>query len=191
MTPRSQLIKATLRAVLESLFLLLVCIPAQGQGAPTASESQVKAAYLHKFPGFVDWPPGSFLSDSSPIVIGVTGSDSVYQDLTRLAEGRLVQGRPLEVRWVVLPLSRPLVHVLYIGRDARANAGAFISQTAGHPVLTVTDYPLAPPDGAVLNLLEMDGRIRFEASLPAASANGIKLSARLLNVAARVKDKVP
>ena len=41
------------------LALLLACKPALAQAS--ASEAEVKAAYLHKFAGFVEWP-----ADASP-----------------------------------------------------------------------------------------------------------------------------
>ncbi len=173
------------------LLLVTKALPVHAQDGPTASEAQIKAAYLYKFPGFVDWPSGSFSSDASAIVIGVTGADAIYQELTRQVAGRLVQGRPVDVRRVSSPLSGPAVQVLYIGSDAHRETAALLAQTAGRPVLTVTDNRAAPTAGAVLNLVEVDGRIRFEASLAAAAANGLKLSSRLLSVAARVTERVP
>ena len=173
------------------LLLVTVLFSAHGEEAPTASEAQIKAAYLYKFPSFVDWPSSSFAGDASPMVIGVTGADAVYQELTRLATGHVLQGRPIEVRRVSLPWSGPPVHLLYIGPESRGETAAFLTQTAGRSVLIVTDNPAVTPAGAVLNLVEVEGRIRFEASLAAAATNRLKLSSRLLNVAVRVTDKLP
>jgi hypothetical protein len=40
---------------------------------PTLLESSVKAAYLYKFSGYVEWPATSFESATSPLVFGVIG----------------------------------------------------------------------------------------------------------------------
>ncbi len=190
--PRRALVSAAglLRQGLLLFTFGLVVTSAAGQDGPSAPEAQVKAAYLHKFPGFVEWPSGSFTSATSPLVMGVAGAEAVYQELSRLAAGRQVQGRAVEVRRVSLPLPDPL-HLLYIGPEARREAGALLARTVGRPVLTVTDDSALQPAGAVLNLVEIEGRVRFEASPSAATASGLKLSSRLLNVAARVIEKTP
>ena len=38
-----------------------------------ASDTLIKAAFLHKFASFVEWPLGSFSSSTSPLRIGVLG----------------------------------------------------------------------------------------------------------------------
>ena len=45
---------------------------AQGErgAARVAEEHQVKAAYLYKFLGFIEWPPQAFVSPEAPFVIG-------------------------------------------------------------------------------------------------------------------------
>ena len=45
-----------------------------------------------------------------------------------------------------------------------------IRTVASRPVLTVTDAPSGLADGSALNFVLADGRVRFEASLPAPSA---------------------
>jgi hypothetical protein len=61
-------------------FLLLPCALAANAADPVpaapdkASAALVKAAYLHKFASFVDWPQGSFARpDSTPIFSGLSG----------------------------------------------------------------------------------------------------------------------
>ena len=57
---------------------------------------------------------------------------------------------------------------------------------AGRPILAVTDAPTGLADGGALNFVPVQGRVRFEASLPAAERAGLRLSSRLLAVAERV-----
>ena len=51
-------------------------------------------------------------------------------------------------------------------------------------MLTITESDIDA--GAVLNFVVVDDRVRFDIALPAADANQLKISARLLNVARRV-----
>ena len=55
------------------------CVQAQ-----PVTESSVKAAFLYKFTGFVDWPQGTFERPNDVLVIGVLGSDAVASDLEQM-----------------------------------------------------------------------------------------------------------
>ena len=161
-------------------------------GAPTAD--QVKAAYLHKFAGYVDWPGKVFADPAAPFVIGVVGADSVRAELARLVSGRTVQGRAVEVRRLTradIGGEGPAVHVLYVGRELRGEVAAIVAAFRGRPVLTVTDLPRGADAGAALNFVESDKRIRFDAAPAIAEHGGLRLSSRLLAVAEHVIGATP
>jgi hypothetical protein len=154
-------------------------------------EAVIEAAYLHKFPGFVDWPADAFKTPDSPIVIGVAGAHRVLEELTKVARGRLVLGRPVEARAIFAGDSPHDIHVLFIGKDAAAEAQVLMEEASKAHVLTVTDLPAGLKAGAVLDFVQVDGRLRFEASLGAAHRADVKLSSKLLSVAARVVEEAP
>jgi hypothetical protein len=161
-----------------------LALGARVAAAEEALESSVKAAYLYKFLGFVDWPASAFSSPDAPQVIGVMGNDELLAELQRIVAGRVVNGHPLVATKIAPGDSVDLLHVLYIGRGVRTAAA--LRAVAGRPVLTVTDAPAGLGEGGILNFLLVQGRVRFEASLPAAERAGVKLSSRLLAVAERV-----
>lgn len=164
--------------------------PAAAQTA-VASDAQVKAAYLHKLPGFIEWPAEAFASPTSPILIGIVDAEAVYEELRRQISGRTVQGRTVEIRHVDRASSPATLTVLYIGTKDPREARRLLDKVVGRPVLTVSSSSTILDTTAVLNLVEQDGRIRIEASLPAAAKNGLKLSSRLLGVASRVVEASP
>jgi hypothetical protein len=173
------------------LWLLLACCGWQGllwAAAPaSASESAVKAAYLHRIVGLVEWPPGSFRGPDAPLVIAVAGNDAVAADLEQISTGRPVNGRQVAVRR--LREGEPLegAHVLVVGagRDARVRELA----SAAGPLLVVTEQENGHQLGGVLNFVIVGGRVRFTASLPQADSRGLRLSARLLEVAQAVEGR--
>jgi hypothetical protein len=174
-----------------ALALVLAAGTAGGgaQDVRVASEAQVKAAYLHKLPAFVEWPADSFPAPGARLQIAVVDADEVHEALSQQTASRLVQGRSVDVQRGSASLGQ--VHVLYIGRAGQRQAAALLAQVAGRPVLTVTDFPSGLGDGAVLNLVPVDGRIRVEASLPAAAAQQLRISSRLLGVASRIVETRP
>jgi hypothetical protein len=161
--------------------LLAVALPAI---AVEALEASVKAAYIYKFLPYVEWPAASFANADSPQVIGVMSADAVHGELEQLVAGRRVNGRALVVRKVTPGDSLEGVHVLYLGRSARASA--VMPMVVGKPVLVITDAPTGLAEGGALNFILVDGRVRFEAAPAAAERSGLRLSSRLLAVAERV-----
>lgn len=170
------------------LLFLLPLGPAWSQAPGSARESAIKAAFLYKFAGFVDWPAGTFRRSDEPLVIGVANNDAVAADLQQIIAGRTVEGRPVAVRRLRAGENADRLHVLLIG----AGPDAQVREQAGAlpgPVLVVTEQPQGLGLGGVLNFNTEEGRVRFSASLPAAEARGLRLSARLLAVAQVVEGR--
>ncbi|MEP7301840.1 MAG: YfiR family protein [Caldimonas sp.] len=178
---------ATLRRALAGCLavgaLALAATPGPASAQETL-EAGVKAAYLYKFLAYVVWPAESFASGDAPQVIGVMGADDVYAELLRLVAGRQVNGHTLITKRIASGEPVEGVHALYVGRVPQAPA--LLASLSGRPILTVTDTPAGLSEGSALNFVLVQGRVRFEASLPAAERAGLKLSARLLSVAQRV-----
>lgn len=149
-------------------------------------DSLVKAAFLHRFASFVEWPAPAFPRPDAPLRIAVLGDDQVYLDLEELARDRGRDGRPVQATRL-LP-GEPLAghHVLYLrGTPAR------IAETVARVpegVLTVADSDGAHPAGAVLSFFFEDGRVRFGVSQQAAARQQLRLNARLLAVARLVSE---
>jgi hypothetical protein len=172
-------------ATIAALFWsLTAATPAAMAQSPTADE--VKAAYIHKLPGYVEWPPAAFASAESPLLIGVLGADGVAEALTSIAAGRLTQGRAIVVKRLARLVPGEDVHILFIGDDAWTDARKRLTSFGSRPVLVVTEAPDALERGAMLNFMMIEGRVRFEVAPAAAEQHGLKVSSRLLTVAQRV-----
>ena len=154
---------------------------------PVRREEDVKAAFLYKFPAYVEWRPGSFGQPSSPIVIGVTGDDTVAEALRALVAGREAGERPVQIRQLAPGALPAGLHLLFVGRGASSQVPRLAPMAASQGVLLVTDYEGALDDGSAINLLVIDHRVRFEVSLDATERAGLRLSSRMLAVALWVR----
>lgn len=159
-------------------------VAAWGQGGDRARDSLVKAAFLHKFASFVEWPQGTFAPDTV-LRIGVLGDEQVWRDLRDLARDRDRDGRAVSVARMVSGDAFNGVHILYL-RAPAARIGELLAQVP-QGVLTVTDTDGSHPAGAVISFFLEGGRVRFGASPEAAARQKLRLSSRLLSVA-RVVD---
>jgi hypothetical protein len=173
---------------------LLLAMAAQAsawaQAEPVAEEYQVKAAYLYKFLGFVEWPPQVFQTPQSPFVIGVVGADALADELAQVVASRQVNGRPAVAR--KLRVGEPLtgVHLLFIGRDVGTRAAAVLAAVKDKSTLTVTESEEAFAAGSAINFVVIDDKVRFDVALRSAETSNLKISSRLLGVARRVRGNV-
>jgi len=182
---------ASLARILAIALALLAAGPvALAQVAPVTEES-VKAAFLYKFPGFIEWPSHVLARPEDPIVIGVIGGDDVHAELVAIADQRK-PGRPLVVKRVRDAAGLPGVHVLFIGSRERSRATELLRAAQQSGTLTVTEWDGALRQGSVINFVTTDdGRVRFEISLEPAERSNLRLSSRLLAVAQQVHTTRP
>lgn len=152
--------------------------------AQPVTEPAVKAAFLFKFLGYVDWPPQALAGDT-PYAIGVAGADDVAAELERITTGRNLNGRRIAVRRIREGEPVRGVHVLFVGRG-QANARELLRTVQRQSVLTVTDAERGLELGSVINLVAFDDHVGFEVSLEAAERAGLGISSRMLAVARRV-----
>ena len=165
----------------------LLVVARQTLAADTGSsaiEQAVKAAYLYKFLGYVQWPPGAFVKPDAPFVIGVAGSDEMLAAISDLAGHHQVRGRPITVRRVAAGSALDGVHLLYVDEQGYAQADQLLKQAGRKPILTVTDGG----DGGIIRFVLDDGRVRFSIALGLARRQSLVLSSRLLSVAASVDE---
>lgn len=154
-------------------------------------EHQVKAAYLYKFAGHVEWPAGTFTSADAPLTFGVLGADDVAGELERIKPGRMINEHPLAVRNLRPGDSLNGVQVLFVGQQDAATLKRGLEPARQMPVLTVTETPGALGLGSMINFVLVESRVRFEISATRAERQGLKLSSKLLAVAQRVEQEKP
>jgi hypothetical protein len=160
-------------------------IVASAASAQVFSATAVKAAFLHRFASYVEWPAEA-LGDG-PFVIGIAGADDVAANLDMLLPGLAVQGRPAEVRRVARADEIAGVHILYLGPGSAARTRELRDAAITRPILLVTDGERDFGAGAIINFVESGSRVRFEVSLISAERAGLRIDSALLPVAARVE----
>jgi hypothetical protein len=165
--------------------LLLCALFLAGPGAVgQILEPQVKAAFLFRFLSFVEWPPHSLGAPGTPLVIAVLGAEDLRAELEKIVAGRLVNERPVVVERVAEGERPGRAHVLFVGRRANAQLRALARTPA---LLLVGESEGALDQGALINFVVRDERVRFEVAPDEAERRGLRIGARVLAVALQVK----
>jgi hypothetical protein len=181
---------AILRLAMLVLLLLGAPVARAAENPDSVLERRVKAAFLWKFAGYVEWPSAAFAQPDSPIVIAVAGSDALADDVEEAVSGRRVGERPMRVRRLRAEGRLEGNHILFIARSVdRARTAELLGLAGGKPMLTVTESEHAPPPGSVINFFSVEDRVRFDISREAAEQNGLRLASQLLAVARQVKGR--
>jgi hypothetical protein len=181
---------ALLAIALSCVLLVFVCysaVGAQSGAAEVNLERNVKAAFLYKFLGYVDYPEAAVPAAGEPLVIAVLGADEVAEELARISAGRSMHGRAVAVRKLRAGEAPGRVHMLFIGDGDAGEVDKALAAVRSAPVLTVTETGRNLRQDSVINFRVVDERVRFEVSLDAAEKNHLKLSSRLLAVAYKVQ----
>lgn len=177
---------------LSTIACVLVASAAVATAAPdgatgqAVAEASLKAAFLHNFVKFTEWPE-DVLAPAATIVMCV-GNPEVAMALEHAVSGQRINDHSLSVRRV--PPGEPAAGcaAAYLtGVDTRLLPGvlATFAQTG---TLTVSDDLRFAERGGIVGLFVEDGRMRFAVNVSAAARSRLRLSSQLLGLARIVKD---
>jgi hypothetical protein len=163
-----------------SLALFLLIDPGLSQ-VPDASH--VEAVFLFHFTQFTDWPPEAFPTAQSPIVICVIGANPFGDALRIAVEGEAVSGRSLTTRQLRQARDVDACNILFISRSEGSRIPAILDAVKDRSVLTVSDAADFIEQGGMVQFIYENNHVRFRINSDAVSKVGLKLSAKLLQLA--------
>jgi hypothetical protein len=175
-------------AALAALFVVCAMPPQASAQRVDAQEASVKAAFLYKFAGYIEWPAEAFAAPDAPFVIGVMGADDIAAELARIVPGRNVGGHPVVVK--KLRESDPVrgIHLLFVWRVEPGRLQQVLRASQREGAFAVTENAKGLELGAAINFVTEE-RVGFEVSLESAEKTGHRISSRMLTVARRVIPK--
>jgi hypothetical protein len=162
------------RAILSAIALALLTTQT-ASASDDGLEYKVKAAFLFNFLKFVEWPAAS---NDSPWVIGVLGRDPFGEVLEETVRGKVVSGRPVEVRHYARAADVKDCNILFVGRTDSERSGAPVQSG----LLTVGEASGFLKSGGIVNFYLEDNRVHFEIRAGAARSAGLRVSSQLLKL---------
>ena len=169
---------------------VVVCAVAAPSYAQSALEYDVKAALLLNFTRFIEWPDGAFDEPRAAINVCVLAPSPFGQSLDRTLAGETVGNRPLVAREIRSADESSGCHLLFVPAGAEARA-AGLSRKVGPHTVTVGESPRFEDMGGAVNLVVDGGRVRFTVNLQPVEDRGVRISARMLQLASRVDRAEP
>jgi hypothetical protein len=144
-------------------------------------EIAIKSEFVLRFPEFVQWP-----QPRRPLTLCLSASHPFGSNLEASASAQ-PRGKHLVVRKLQERESIRSCDVVYVGSGDLT----LLDAVANLPILTVGDHPNFCQRGGIINLLVIDGKVRFEIDLSRARRAGLMMDSQLLSLATKVYGSQP
>jgi hypothetical protein len=150
------------------------------------SETAVKAAFLTKFPAYVDWPARVRMPPNAPIALCIVGGDPFGPTMDAAVRGQEIDGHPIALKRMAGAEGADGCQIAFVDGPTAHGTAELLHALQGKPVLTVTDGRAGPERG-IIHFVVDHGRVRFHIDQAQAESCGLALSARLLAIALSVR----
>jgi hypothetical protein len=175
-------LRTPLRLLRVSAALCAIAVPARAQ---PSLEYNVKAALLLNFARFIEWPERAFAGPDTPIDICIVAPNPFGDTLDRVLDGETVGHRSLSARNIRNASQAVGCHLLFIPAGTEPRAVTLLNSSGPYTVTVGESSKFEETGGAVSFVVE-GGRVRFTVNLRPVEERGVRISARMLNLASRV-----
>lgn len=154
--------------------------------APPVSQQEylLKAVFLYRFLDYVNWENNT---EGDTFTIGVLGDSEILAPLLEVSKDKMVRNRKIVVKQIYTASESERCKVIFISRNFKLPAETIISRSLTHSVFVVCEQAADFNNGAHLNFLISDNKLKFEVNLRTAALAGLKISSQLLQHALTVR----
>ena len=176
------------RALAVPLALAAVFAASAPVRAADNAQLQQKADMLCNMAKFVQWPEAVVAQNHGQLVVTILGEDELAATLASVLSARLVNGKPVFVRFARRARDAQGSQIVYLAGSEASHTTAILAELAGSPVLTIADQPGFAAAGGMVNFAGDAGRVRFDIAAARAERAGLRISSRLLALAHVIDD---
>jgi len=152
---------------------------------------QLKVVFIYNFSKFIEWPEAAFADNNASFQVCVVGENPFGESLQSL-NSRLYKTHPIAVKFPQSLAEAKNCHILYIGESGKSTPWRDLIKNLGDaPVLTVSSSGDAAESGIGIGFVTKEGKIRWDLNLNATRKAQLKVSAKLVEIAASIIGEVP
>ena len=164
----------------------LIAPAALAQKAASVDEYQLKAVLIYNFSKFIEWPASAFADNSANFQICVMGRNP-FGDALKSLTSRSYQTHPIVIQYPQTASEAKSCHILYIDDASKSAEWHDISRAlADASILTVSNGAESAQSGSGIAFVSREGKIRWVLNLTATRKAQLKVSAKLVEIAADI-----
>ena len=141
----------------------------------------MRAAFVFNLTKYVSWPGGR-----DRLVVGVVGEGDMATVLKQVLDGKVSDGRRIEVVLHAPDSELSECDLLYVNGESPAMLRSILNRAAKRAVLTVGDSDRFVRSGGMVGLVRSGDQMEIEVNLEALRSSRLDMSSRLLNLAVLV-----
>ena len=124
-----------------------------------AQQDMFKALFLYNFTKNIEWPTTYQQGD---FVISVLGSDGITAELTSLLATKNVNSQNVKITQLTNLSEVPKAHIVFVSPSRSGSLASVINYYKGKPTLIVSQKENGCREGAGINFVVVDGKIKYE-----------------------------
>ena len=141
-----------------------------------SQKAKLHTAFIYNFIMNVEWP-ASYKSGN--FIIGVLGNCEIVNELKNMASKKKRGNQPIKIQVYNSINDINNCHVLYVCASKSGKLAEVSQKLANKATLIISDTKDGTSKGAIINLLIIGGKQRFELSKKNAAAHNLKVSSTL------------
>jgi hypothetical protein len=166
-------------SILHLVFLLITLQSFSGLSAQQETNYAVHANIIYRFTKYIDWPPERKTGD---FIIGVVGETPLFEELKNATAGKNANTQKIVVKnFSVSGISKGC-HILFVSADEHKQLKKIIEQTAGMPILIVSEKEKSIGIGACINFMITHDRLKLEINKNNIDKRGLSIATELLQL---------
>lgn len=161
-----------LRTLAVTIFLMSVAFAQQ-----SASEYEIKAAYLYRFANSIKWPERSLPAQANLVICVFGGDDEFPKVLRDTLSGKSVNEHTVEIRRSRAADELRFCQLAFL-RGAERNVGGLVSLLESEGVLAVGENKQFIDQGGMISLELVNGKVSYEINSAALERAGLQYEGR-------------
>jgi hypothetical protein len=151
-----------------------------------SQEEKYIGLFVYNFTKYFDWPESKKTGD---FVIEVIGHESVFDELTRITEGKKIGSQNLIIKNLnsIQEMSNN-AHMVFVGHWQSRFMNDVLQKINNKPVLVISEMEGMLDQGSDINFVIREGTIKFEMKISNVTSRQIKIDPRIRELAYRVVD---
>jgi hypothetical protein len=165
-----------------SIVFLLTLLTAiiYGQPQTEAEELNLKAAFIYNFTRFIEWDDDVFPNE---FVIGVVGNSMIGEPLEEIAQSHKASNKEIKIRRYNSLAEIEKCNILFISKNVKIPLADILAKSDLKKTLIVSEKVHYAEQGAGINFVILDKKLKFEVNKKAMTEAGLKVSSQLLKLA--------
>jgi hypothetical protein len=144
------------------------------------TDYKVHANIIYRFTKYIEWPENKQAGD---FVIGIVGDSPLYDELWALTAHRLVGNQKIIVKHFPDNAAFYNCSMLFISAEESKNLKRIVLETAGLPVLLITEDTGLAKKGSCINFVIIDDHLKLEINKNNVLSRNLNIASELLELA--------